>query len=69
MARPEGGTVHIETRGADFHEGGPAEPVHALSWAEVEEIAARFVALNPFDRALLPGSPLRAQPLNFDGDG
>jgi hypothetical protein len=69
VATAGGGTVHIESRGADFHEGGPAEPVHALSWAEVEEIAARFEALNPFDRALLPGSPLRVQRVNFDSAG
>jgi hypothetical protein len=66
VATAEGGTVPIESRGADFHEGGPAEPVHALSWAEVEEIAARFEPLNPFDRKLLPGSPLRVQRVNFD---
>jgi hypothetical protein len=39
----------------------PDEPVHALSWAEVGEIAARFESLNPFDRALLPGSPLQVK--------
>jgi hypothetical protein len=69
VATAEGGTVHIESRGADFHEGGPAESVHALSWADVEGIAARFEALNPFDRTLLPGSPLRVHRVNFDGDG
>jgi hypothetical protein len=56
-----GGTVYIETRGADFHEGGPAQPVHALSYSEVEQIAASFEPLNPFDRTLLPGSPLRVK--------
>jgi hypothetical protein len=61
VATKEGGTVYIETRGADWHEGGPAEPVHALSYAEVDEIAALFEPLNPFDRALLPGSPLRVK--------
>jgi hypothetical protein len=61
VATEKGGTVYIETRGADFHEGGPAQPVHALSCAEVDEIAALFEPLNPFDRALLPGSPLRVK--------
>jgi hypothetical protein len=69
VATADGGTVHVESRGADFHEGGPAQLVHALSWAEVEEIAARFEPLNPFDRSLLPGSPLRVQRVNFDGNG
>ena len=66
VATEKGGTVHIETRGANFYEGAPAEAVHALSWAEVDEIAARFEALNPFDRTLLPGSPLRVHRTNFD---
>ena len=61
VATEKGGTVYVETRGADFHEGGPAQPVHALSFAEVNEIAALFQPLNPFDRALLPGSPLRVK--------
>jgi hypothetical protein len=69
VATAEGGVVLVETRNADFYEGGPAEPVHALSWAEVEEIAARFEPLNPFDRGLLPGSPLRVQRVNFDSAG
>jgi hypothetical protein len=59
VATEKGGTVYIETRGADYHEGRPAEPIRALSRAEVREIAERFEPLNPFDRALLPGSPLR----------
>jgi hypothetical protein len=59
VATPGGGTVNVETRGANFYESGPAEPVRALSAVEVAEIAARFEPLNPFDRELLPGSPLR----------
>jgi hypothetical protein len=66
VATPEGGTIYIDTRGEDSHEGGPAQPIHALSRAEVEGIAARFEPLNPFDRSLLPGSPLR---IKIEGDG
>jgi hypothetical protein len=55
-----GGTVYVETRGAEFYEG-QSKPVHALSYSEIEEIAALFEPLNPFDRALLPGSPLRVK--------
>jgi hypothetical protein len=69
VATPQGGMVHIDTRGADFYEGGEADLVRALSWAEIEEIAARFQELNPFDRALLPGSPLRVHRVNFDENG
>jgi hypothetical protein len=68
VATEKGGSVQIETRGADFYEGA-AEAVHALSWAEVNEICARFEALNPFDRSLLPGSPLRVHRINFDAAG
>jgi hypothetical protein len=68
IATEKGGTVRTESRGADFHEGG-TEAVHALSWAEVDEICARFEPLNPFDRSLLPGSPLRVHPINFDAAG
>jgi hypothetical protein len=59
VSTPNGGPVPVETRGANFYEGGTAQPVHALSAAEVAEIADRFDPLNPFDRKLLPGSPLR----------
>jgi hypothetical protein len=38
VATAEGGTVYVESRGADFHQGGPAEPAHSLSWAEIDEI-------------------------------
>jgi hypothetical protein len=66
VATEKGGPVHIETRGADFYNGGLAEAVHALSWAEVDEICGRFEALNPFDRSLLSGSPLLVHRNNLD---
>ena len=53
VATEKGGTVYVDTRGADFYEGGPAQPVHAVSYSDVEEIAALFDPLNPFDRSLL----------------
>jgi hypothetical protein len=59
VATQEGGTVYVETRGDKYYEGGQAQPAHALSYSEVENIAALFEPLNPFDRALLPGAPLR----------
>jgi hypothetical protein len=61
VATQEGGTVYVETRGDKYYEGGHAQPVRALSYSEVENIAALFEPLNPFDRALLPGSPLRVK--------
>jgi hypothetical protein len=35
------------------------EAVRAISWDKVEEIRARFAALNPYDRNVIPGSILR----------
>lgn len=61
VATQEGGTVYVETRGDKYYEGGQAQPVHALSYSEVENIAALFEPLNPFDPSLLPGSPLRVK--------
>jgi hypothetical protein len=61
VATKTGGTVAVETRGTDYHEGGPAERIGALSVPEVEEIAARFEQLNPFDRSMFPGSPLQVK--------
>jgi hypothetical protein len=61
VSTEKGGSVYVDNRGAGFHEGGPAQPVHALSYSEVEEVANLFEPLNPFDRTLLPGSPLRVK--------
>lgn len=51
--------------------GGPvampdgAEPVKALSWAEVQAIVDSFESLNPYD---IPGSILKIHKLNWDGN-
>src|SRR5207245_3723371 len=39
--------------------------VRALSWDEVETIRARFEALNPYDREVVPGSILELEEENF----
>jgi hypothetical protein len=52
--------------------GGPErtkdgrEAVKALSWKQVEEIARKFVALNPYDRAAVPDSVLKIEDDNRD---
>ena len=38
-----------------------AEPITALSWAEVQRIVDRFESLNPYNRKLVPGSILKIQ--------
>ena len=45
-----------------------AEPITALSWAEVQGIVDRFESLNPYDRKLVPGSILKVHRLNRDRD-
>jgi len=40
-----------------------AEPIKALSWAEVQEIVDRFESLNPYE---FPGSILKVHKLNWD---
>lgn len=40
--------------------------IKALSWKQVEEIATRFAALNPYDRIAIPGSVLKIESDNFD---
>lgn len=61
VATQKGGTVYVETRGANYYEGGQAQPVHTLSYPKIEDVAALFEPLNPFDPSLLPGSPLRVK--------
>jgi hypothetical protein len=43
-----------------------AEPITALSWAEVQRIVDRFEPLNPYNRKLVPGSILKIHKLNWD---
>jgi hypothetical protein len=46
----------------------PNEPqIKALSWKDVEEIAARFESLNCYDRTKVPGSILKIEKVNFQG--
>jgi hypothetical protein len=54
--------------------GGPQrderdrECVRALSWAEVDEIVARFEKLNPYNPDLVPGSVLEIEDENYELD-
>src|SRR5258705_688160 len=55
VASPTGGWV-----------GCPNEPrIKALSWKDVEEIAAKFESLNCYDRTKVPGSILKIEKVNF----
>jgi len=47
---------------------GGQEAVRALSWEEVAGIVDRFAALNPYDRATVPGSVLKVEAVNYVDD-
>ncbi len=55
--------------------GGPHKPpdgttaIRALSWSQVDEIVERFAALNPYDKAVIPGSVLKIEHENYDPAG
>lgn len=43
-----------------------AEPITAISWADVQRIVDRFETLNPYNRKLIPGSILKIHKVNWD---
>ena len=45
------------------------QAIKAFSWKRVSSIAQRFTALNPYDPALVPGSVLKIEDVNFDSGG
>jgi len=64
VAMEEGGSIQCPGGNERLPDG--REAVRALSWAEVDQIVARFEALNPYDRAAVPGSILKVERENFD---
>jgi len=64
VATEDGGIVPC--LGGPLRTGDDREAVKALSWAEVQGIAKRFEALNPYDRNAVPGSILKIENDNFD---
>ena len=64
VASEKGGLVPCSGGSEIDSQGG--ECVRALPWSEVTRISEQFEALNPYDRSLVPGSILRAEPENFD---
>jgi hypothetical protein len=64
IATPAGGLVRLEVVDRDPQSGAGRRywrTVHALSQPEINEIAAAFSPLNIFDKALMPGSPLKVK--------
>jgi hypothetical protein len=67
VATRTGGSVKCED-GIPLSHGG-RKTVRALSWSTVESIVARFSSLNPYDRAVIPGSILEIKDVNRDASG
>lgn len=63
VATQRGGLIEC-LGGAERKRGKPA--IQALSWAQVDAIAKRFEALNPYDRSAISGSVLKIEDDNFD---
>jgi hypothetical protein len=47
-------------------QGGSRGQIRALSWSQVDAIAAQFTPLNPYDRNAVPGSVLKIEDDNRD---
>jgi hypothetical protein len=63
VATERGGLISCPG-GSEQEAGKPA--IKALSWKQVEDIAKRFAALNPYDRDAIRGSILKIEDDNFD---
>ena len=67
VATEDGGLVPCP--GGDRRMADGREAILALSFSDVDEIVAAFASLNPYDRALVPGSVLKIEDENFqDGE-
>jgi len=67
VATEHGGLIPCPGGEHTMPDGSPA--IRALSSAEVDEIQGRFAQLNPYDRAVVPGSILKVEDENFATDG
>lgn len=64
LATKRGGLV--ECPGGSLRTSKGKEAVRAISWTQVEQIAARFRSLNPYDKKAVPGSILKIEEDNFN---
>jgi hypothetical protein len=63
VATEHGGLVPVV--GGPYLDQDGRECVTALSWAQLDEILARFEDLNPYDPAIVPGSIIEIEPENY----
>ena len=64
VATERGGLVPCP--GGPYRDAAGRDAVRALSWRDVDGIAARLATLNPYDPAAVPGSILKIEDVNFD---
>ena len=64
VAHEHGGLIACP--GGPYRMDDGSEAIRALSWEQVAEIVERFAQLNPYDRAVVPGSILKIEEDNFD---
>lgn len=73
MVRQKGGIhAYMDTDSIfviSTEQGADIGGIHALSWAEVDEIVELLSSLNPFARRLVPGSIVKLEDENFDETG
>ncbi len=67
VASPDGGLVPCPGGQERMADGSAA--IRALSWPQVDDIVARFTALNPYDSAAVPGSVLKVEDVNSTDAG
>lgn len=64
VATEKGGI--IPCKGGKLRTKDGMEAIGALTWKEIRQSVARFEALNPYDRRVIPGSILKIEEDNFD---
>jgi hypothetical protein len=64
VATERGGLVPCSGGSTRLADG--REAIKALSWAEVERIRDKFIALSPYDKNAVAGSILKLEKVNFD---
>ena len=64
VATKHGGIIPCKGGELRTKKGEPG--IRALTWKQVDQLVAKFEALNPYDPKLIPGSVLKIEEDNFD---
>jgi hypothetical protein len=64
VASEQGG--FIPCKGGKLLSNKGTEGIRALTWKQIRQIVAKFKALNPYDRKVIPDSVLKIEEDNFD---